>query len=159
LDKKFAKNVKKNQKNFESQSSGKKSKNSSENSLIGELTNAVKGLYYISETDAEIFPFSGQKVSEISRLEILRQTENSEGCEVEERDFNEIFDRLTTIQDWFGKNEIDRAEKFLKLRKILENHLRDLKVFKLGRIKKEIYFVGVDSENFLKGIKTIAVET
>jgi hypothetical protein len=159
LTKNLQKKVKKNKKKIESITAFEKGKSSPEDSLISELESAVKGLYYISETDAEIFTFSGQKANEISRSEILRQTGTSDEIEVEERDFNEIFDRLTTIQDWFGESEKEQAEKFLELRNILENNLRDLKVFKLGRIRKEVYFVGIDSGDLLKGIKTEAVET
>ncbi len=151
--------MKKKKKNFRSQLADTKSINSTNDSLLSELKLATQGLFYISETDAEILPFSGQKVNEISPSEILSQTGNLEDCEIEERDFDEFFDRLTKIQDWFGQGETDRADKFLILRKILEDNLRDLKVFKIGRIRREIYFVGTDSDNCLKGIKTFAVET
>ncbi len=40
-----------------------------------------------------------------------------------------------------------------------EKNLRNLKVFKVGKIQLDIYVVGLDAENRLLGIKTKAVET
>jgi hypothetical protein len=42
---------------------------------------------------------------------------------------------------------------------LLEGNLRDLRVFKVGRIELDIYVVGINSEGILMGIKTKAVET
>lgn len=130
-----------------------------EDSLIKKLGKASEGLYYISETDAEIFPFSGKKAEAVSREEILNQTQNSPETNVEERDFAEFFVRLTKIQDWFGEEETANARKFAELKDLLELNLRDLKVFKIGLIELDVYAVGLDRENTLKGIKTKAVET
>ncbi len=117
------------------------------------------GLFYISETDAEILPFEGTQAEKVTRENILIQTNNLSDAPVEERDFAEIFARLTTIQEWFGEEEKAIAEKFSALQTFLQENLRDIKVFKIGKIQIDIYFVGLDSENYLKGIKTKAVET
>lgn len=127
--------------------------------LIEKIGKAVEGLYYISETDAEILPFSGEKAEEISKEKILAQTKNSENSNVEERDFAHFFERLTKNQDWFGDEEIKNAQRFTELKNLLEENLRDIKVFKIGSIQLDIYVVGLDKENNLRGIKTKAVET
>jgi hypothetical protein len=41
----------------------------------------------------------------------------------------------------------------------LKENLRDLKVYRIGRIEIDIYVIGIDSQNNLMGIKTKAVET
>ena len=117
------------------------------------------GLYYISETDAEILPFEGAKAEAVTQENILIQTNNAPDAPVEEREFAEIFARLTDIKDWFGEEEKATAEKFSVLQKYLAENLKDLKVFKIGKIQIDIYFVGLDAEGNLKGIKTKAVET
>ncbi len=78
---------------------------------------------------------------------------------VEERNFAEFFARLAEIQDWFGDEEKATAQKFADLKKLLESNLRDLKVFKIGKIQLDVYAVGIDAENNLLGIQTKAVET
>lgn len=129
------------------------------NHLIEQIKNSAAGLYYVSETDAEIYPFVGETAESVSREVILSQTKNQADVPVEEREFGQFFTRLTEIQDWFGDEEKETAKKYLVLKEVLEKNLRDLKVFKVGKIQLNIYVVGLDVENRLLGIKTEAVET
>ena len=136
-----------------------KKEDSGENKLVEQIKNLCEGLYYISETDAEISSFTGGKANAVTKEEILTQTKISLDTPVEERNFDELFTRLTEIQDWFGDEERQTAQKFADLRDLLKNNLRDLKVFKIGKIELEVYVVGLDAESVLTGIKTKAVET
>ncbi|HEX8286423.1 MAG TPA: nuclease A inhibitor family protein [Pyrinomonadaceae bacterium] len=128
-------------------------------SLYEQIKNASKGLYYVSETDAEIKPFVGTMANEVSKSEILRQINKPLETPVEERNFDEIFERLTKIQDWYGEEETETAAKFSVLRDLLKKNLTGLKVFKVGKIELDIYFVGLDAQGILTGIKSQAVET
>jgi hypothetical protein len=129
------------------------------NNLAEQIKNLSQGLYYMSETDAEILPFIGTAAKSVTKEEILRQTKGLPGTPVEERDFAGIFDRLISIQDWYGEEETAAAGNFAALRELLEKNLKDLKVFKIGKIELDIYFVGLDASGNLMGIKTKAVET
>lgn len=129
------------------------------NELATEIEKIVVGLYYLSETDAEIVLFCGNKAESVTVEEILEQTDNAAETAVEERDFNEFFARLTIIQDWFGDEETKNANRFAELKKLLEDNLRDIRVFKIGKINLDIYVVGLNAESNLMGIKTKAVET
>lgn len=134
-------------------------KSQADESLAKQIRKIAEGLYYISETDAEIFPFTGTKTDAVTKENLLRQTENKPDAPVEERDFSTFFTRLTRVEDWFGDEEKHSAAKFARLKELLESNLKDLKVFKVGRIEIDIYMVGLDAENRLTGIKTKAVET
>ena len=127
--------------------------------LPEQIKNAASGLWYISETDAEIFPFTGSKADKVTRENLLAQTGKPADAPVEERDFEQMFERFVKIQDWYGDEEKATAEKFAALKKLLEKNLTQLKVFKVGRIDLDIYFVGLDAEGNLSGIQTKAVET
>lgn len=129
------------------------------NNLLEQIKNTSEGLYYISETDAEITPFAGSLAESVSKEEILRQTKNAFDTPIEERNFAEIFKRLTKIQDWYGEEETAAAAKFAALKELLEKNLKDLKVFKIGTVELDVYFVGLNAEGVLMGIKTKAVET
>jgi len=133
--------------------------NSKENNLAGQIKKAAEGLYYISETDAEISLFVGEQTEAMTKETVLSQTKNAADAPVEERGFAELFARMTEIQDWFGDEEKETAQKFVRLKELLESNLRDLKVFKIGKIQLDVYVVGLDAENKLTGIKTKAVET
>ena len=124
-----------------------------------QIKKLAEGLYYISETDAEISAFVGEKATAVTKEEILRQISAAAETPVEERSFAEIFARLTKVQDWFGDEEKETAARFARLKDFLEKNLKDLKVFKVGNIQLKVYFVGLDAEGRLMGIQTEAVET
>jgi hypothetical protein len=124
-----------------------------------ELGKMCEGLMYISETDAEFTVFVGSKNNHLTKETILSETNSSPNVAIEEQMFDEFFLRLTTVKDWFGAIEKKYAERFSELQKTLKSNLKDLKVFRLGKIKIDIYIVGIDSENNLIGLKTNAVET
>lgn len=161
------KKVRKTKKKFkESKLENPKEKKSAENKaelpksdLEKQIEETVEGLYYLSETDAEILSFVGRKAETVGKDVILNHTKNAADAPVEERDFTQFFERLTTIQDWFGDEETETANKYILLKELLENNLRDLKVFKIGKIQINIYAVGLDAENNLMGIQTKAIET
>lgn len=133
--------------------------NTEESRFAAQIKKLSEDLYYISETDAPISPFVGSPAECVTGEEILRQTKSAADTPVEERNFAEIFTRLTKIQDWHGVEEKATAGKFVKLKEFLEKNLKDLKIFKLGKIQIKIYFVGLDSQGRLMGIQTEAVET
>jgi hypothetical protein len=127
--------------------------------LTEQIKSAAEGLWYISETDAEIFPFTGSKADAVTKENLLQQIGKPSDAPVEERDFDQMFERFVKIQDWFGDEEKANAAKFAALKSLLEKNLKDLKVFKVGRIDVDIYFVGLDAQGNLAGIQTKAVET
>lgn len=133
--------------------------NSEEIDLPAQIKKIVNGLFYTSETDAQILLFAGKKAESVTSEEILCQTGNKTDSSIEEKEFTEFFARLTEIQDWFGDEEKATAQKFADLKDLLQNNLKDLKVFKIGKIQIDVYAVGLDVKGILTGIKTQAVET
>jgi hypothetical protein len=148
------KNLEESQKSFDIQNKKVKMPD-----MVEEINKAAEGLYYISETDARILPFIGGQTEAVTREEILEQTKSAIDSPVEERDFVEFFARLTEIQDWFGDEEKETAQKFMRLKELLEKSLKELKVFKIGKIQLDVYIVGLNNKGELTGIKTKAVET
>lgn len=124
-----------------------------------QIKTAVAGLFYISETDAAITVFVGEQAKAVTVDEIRNQTKAAPDSPVEEKKFDEFFNRLTAVEGWFGDEEKATAQKFTDLRNLLEANVRDLTVFKIGKIQIDIYAVGLDAENRLTGIQTKAVET
>lgn len=127
--------------------------------LFRKLKVLTKDLYYISETDADIFPFIGDKQKNLNSKTLLEQINQDLDTKVEEVNFEDFFRNLITLQDWFSHERIKMAKNFKKIKKLLQNNLRDLKVFKVGKIELDIYVVGLDKRNNLIGIKTKAIET
>ncbi len=127
--------------------------------LFHQIEHACEGLIYISETDAPVLTFAGQPTDAVNADVILQYSGMTAEEPVEEREFAEFFDRLTTIRDWYGEAEKARAQKFLELRKLLKENLSELKVFRIGRIRLDIFVVGINTDGCLVGVSTKAVET
>lgn len=127
--------------------------------LKARLSEASEGLIYISETDAEITPFEGGPAGEVTAGSLLAQIGAPADSGVEERGFEEIFGRLTRVYEGAGEEQAATAGRFGALKQVMEQNLRDLKVFKVGRIQVDVYMVGIDADGNLSGVKTKAVET
>jgi nuclease A inhibitor-like protein len=123
------------------------------------LAKICTGLYYVSETDAEMTPFFGGKAAGGTKERMRKEFWPGTEAKVEERSFVEFFARLIKIQEWFSDGETERARRFLKLKKLLEENLADLVVLRAGRIQIDIYIAGIDKAGNLAGVKTRAVET
>ena len=137
----------------------KKNRTLKKDSFAEAIRKACEGLFYPSETDAEILPVFGGKLNTWSRETILKELKVKEGDKIEGRTFEGFFTRLTKIQDWFTPTETKKAKRFLQVQKVLEENLDDLTVLRIGRIQIDIYVVGTDKAGNLAGIKTKAVET
>lgn len=124
-----------------------------------ELEKSVKDLWYMSETDAKVEIFAGKKADSVTKEILVEQINISSETNIEERDFAEFFENLTKIQGWYGEEEKETAAKFSTVQKLLEENLKNLKIFKIGQIEIDIYVVGLNSQNILTGIMTRAVET
>ncbi len=122
--------------------------------LTAKLRDACEGLMYISETDAPITLFTAQK-----DVDIVQQLTNGKKEAVDELSSSAFFEKLTRAREWHGDRERARAKKFLDLQKLIEENLTDVKVYRIGKIRIEIYIVGRDTDGRLIGVSTNAIET
>jgi hypothetical protein len=127
--------------------------------LSEQLAEIVEGLSYTSETDAEIMLFNGRETEFLSRENFLSQINKTNDIKIEEKSFSDFFRPLVKFQDWFGEEERKTTEKFIKLKELLQQNLIQKKVFRIGKKEIDIYVVGLDKDNILRGIQTKAVET
>lgn len=127
--------------------------------ILSEISRACEGLVYISETDSPITAFLSGPGNDETDEETLSHITSASNNDVEEIDFHLFFERLIAERDWHGAKEKERAQKFRALKSTLEDNLSELKVFKIGRVRKEIFVVGRDKDNRLMGVRTESVET
>lgn len=127
--------------------------------ILSKISRACDGLFYISETDAPITAFLSESANDEPHREILSHITNASNSDVEEIDLYMFFERLIAEKDWHGAKEKERAQKFRALKLTLEDNLSNLKVFKIGRVKKKIFVVGRDKDDRLLGVMTESVET
>jgi hypothetical protein len=127
--------------------------------ILSKIAHECDGLVYISETDAPIRAFLSEETTTETHEKVLSHLVDKHDEPVEELSFDLFFERLTAEKDWYGEKEKIRARKFQALKQMLEDNLSELRVIKIGRVRKEIFIVGLDKDRRLVGAKTEAVET
>jgi hypothetical protein len=126
--------------------------------LLNELREATRGLTHMSESD---YPF---EVFDWGRAEptpeFLRGLDGQpSGAPVETRTAEQFFRTPASEPDWKGAEELAVARRFQALRRLLEAHLSDLKVFRVGTINMPVYVAGRSASGSWLGVSTRAVET
>src|SRR5262249_39295753 len=125
--------------------------------LLANINDLANGLVYVSETDSDVQAFFAGPV----RNDDIRSaiTQLDERAPVVEISFEDFFGRLSTERDWYGIEEKKRAEQFARLKKLLSENLRGLKVLKVGHVQITIYVAGISKDQNTLGVKMDAVET
>ena len=125
--------------------------------LFSQVSDACEGLNYVSETDAPVEPFFTPAGTGLT-AEIAKDLPDGRR-KMEETSFDEFFSKLTEHKPWHTPEQRRNADRFARLRKLLETELRDLHVYRAGRVRIDVFIVGTDKEGNVLGIKTKAVET
>ncbi|MBX7173674.1 MAG: nuclease A inhibitor family protein [Pyrinomonadaceae bacterium] len=129
------------------------------NTLNEQIAETVAGLVYMSESDAPIIAFAGQQADSVTSETVLLQIGKSNDLKIEVNGFDDFFAPLIKMQKWFGEDERKMTEKFVQLKELLKTNLIQKKVLRIGKKEIDIFVVGLDSENILRGIQTKATET
>lgn len=128
--------------------------------LLDRLEKAVENLSYISETDAEIIPFSLAGGSEGDfEPRLLESLGLSAESPITERAIDAVFGRLTRINEGANERSRESAERFSKLKELIERNLNDIRVLAIGSIRVTLVIGGTDTEGNFTGVRTFAVET
>ena len=125
-------------------------------SLTAVLKEATEGLTYLSESDYPVKPFflkgKGQKSLSASDIPNAKKP-------IKQINFDEFFGAATREENWYGPSELKTAKGFQELVKLLKENLTDIKVYKSGKVKMDVYVVGKTTDGDFAGISTKVVET
>ena len=117
--------------------------------VIEALQIAVEGLQYISETEAELNPFTWE-AGDLSKERLLKLAGAAKGTAVEE----------ATLDSFFRTVSQEDKPKFDKLAKVLKEQLAAVTVYKIGDgAERAVYVVGKTSDGQWAGVHTTVVET
>jgi len=126
--------------------------------LTKELREATRGLTFMSESDYpfEVFNWGAKEPTP----EFLRGlTKEAADAPVETKTAADFFKASAAEAPWKNADQLAEARKFQKLQRLLEQNLKDLKVFRVGAVNLPVYVAGrADSGNWL-GVSTRVVET
>jgi hypothetical protein len=130
--------------------------------LKAELERASADLVYSSESDRPFEFFSvaypGRRSSPPAD-DFARLIGADENARVEERSLTDFFARHTATSDPYDSEAQKLRPRYEALMRLLSSRLRDVKVYRIGRIEIECYVAGLDGEDNLAGLRTVAVET
>lgn len=118
-----------------------------------------KTLLYPSETDAEISAVFFPETADSSYKKALRSGGYAVSGNYSEQGAEAFFERVVKDRPWHGSKEKSVAERFRKLRSLMENELEDLVLIKIGKIKIDVYLLGRTPEGNIAGLTTYVVET
>lgn len=127
--------------------------------LLEELTAATAGMEWMSETDAPVDPLVWPEPTPLDSATLLGRLKLPLDTPVEQLELERFFAPATTIRDWFGAEERARAQRFTALMRLLRERLRDVQVFKIGTIDRQVYALGYSPDGSLAGVQTRVVET
>jgi Nuclease A inhibitor-like protein len=130
-------------------------------SLKDEIISLSSDLMYPSESDEKIEYFemeiSTDENFSLANFRIYNGIKPE--IEIEEIDFDKFFTPLVKTEDWFGEDEKRWAEESLKLKQLLSEKLKDVKIYKVGKIEIDVYLFGKSGDCKWEGLKTKFIET
>ena len=126
--------------------------------LIEELREATRGLTFMSESDYpfEVFNWGAAEPTH----EFLRGlTGEASDAPVETTTAANVFRVAASEAEWKNAEQLAAARRFQSLLRLLEQNLKDLKVFRVGAINIPVYVVGRSASGNWLGVSTRVVET
>lgn len=136
-----------------------KSRSKGSKDVLERIAEACQGLNFVSETDSDVRPLFLGPLDDISPASFGKVVAQTAGATITERDAGGFFAALTKARSWQTPAQARNAKRFAELEKLLNAELQDLRVFRVGRVRIDIYVVGRDAAGNWLGVKTHAVET
>ncbi len=126
--------------------------------LIDRLSQAAEGLLWLSESD---YPFETVCIENVDNIKskLLELTKCNSETTIEVKELDEFFDRVTEEKDWYNSEEMAECKRYQALVNLLETHLSDIKVYRIGSCEIKVYILGKTESGAIAGLSTISVET
>ena len=131
----------------------------SDEQLCTELKEATRGLLFMSESDYPFEVIRWEGVEEVTPDYLRKTYARDAAAPVEVRTMTDFFHVAAGEQEWKGEAELALAKRYQALVRLLEENLKDLKVYRVGAIDIGVYVVGRSNEGNWIGVSTRAIET
>lgn len=127
--------------------------------LMRELTEATAGLLLMSESDHPLHVIRWEAGVEPTAEFLRGLTGHGPSAPVEQRSPAEFFRAPASEPEWKAGAELETARRFQALRRLLEENLEGVTVYRVGEIDVTVYVVGRTPAGGWAGIATRVVET
>ncbi|WP_337040803.1 nuclease A inhibitor family protein [Emticicia sp. 17c] len=130
-------------------------------SVVDLLKENVVDLLYPSESDEKlkVIDWQADHPAPFSPILFRKYIGLTPSDRVESLPWEKFFDVVLNKQDWWTDYETERAEKFARIKTIMQENLTELEYFRAGRVEIEAYLIGKDAEGKWKGLKTLIIES
>jgi hypothetical protein len=130
-------------------------------SVVELLKESVADVLYPSESDEklQVIDWQADHPAPFNTILFRKYIGLTPADRVETLPWEKFFTVVLDKQDWWTDYELERAEKFAKIKTILQENLTELEYLRAGRVEIEAYLVGKDFEGKWKGLKTLIVES
>lgn len=129
--------------------------------VIQQITEAVAGLSWMSETDApfEVLHWTDIAPEDLTPQQVLHQAQLPLETPVEVMELEAFLAPVVQSQPWHSAEEARRAKQFQALQALLEQLLTCIQVYRCGTVEQAIYVVGQGQDSSWLVLHTTAVET
>jgi Nuclease A inhibitor-like protein len=133
----------------------------SSEALVEQITTAVTGLMWMSETDApfEVLHWTDIPHDELTPEQVLHQAQLSLQTPIETMTLDDFLAPVIEPQPWHTEEETHVAQQFQALKVLLAKTLTNIQVYRCGTTELEIYVVGQVQHSDWLVLHTTAVET
>ncbi|MFD2520493.1 nuclease A inhibitor family protein [Emticicia soli] len=130
-------------------------------SVVEVLKDSVVDLLYPSESDEKlkVIDWQADHPGPFNTILFRKYIGLTPSDRVESLPWEKFFDVVLNKQDWWTDYETERAEKFAKIKTIMQENLTELEYLRAGRVEIEAYLIGKDFEGKWKGLKTLIIES
>lgn len=151
---------------MESEKNSIESESSKETSVVQKsvvelLKDSVVDVLYPSESDEKlkVIDWQADHPAPFNTILFRKYIGLTPADRVETLPWEKFFTMVLDKQDWWTDFETTRAEKFAKIKAIMQDNLTELEYLRAGRVEVEAYLIGKDFEGKWKGLKTLIIES
>jgi histidine triad (HIT) family protein len=129
--------------------------------LIQKLQELTQGMYYISESEypLEVVHYEQPASGPLIPDSLRQLTVQPASAKVEVQELGYFFQSMLQDSPEPGAVPDSTAQRFRELKTFLEQQLKDIQVFRIGKREMQAYILGKTSDGHVAGLKTTVVET
>ena len=132
----------------------------SDEQIMAELANAIKGLWYMSESDYPFEPVCLKQREAPSPGELRAMAGAEAGAEVETKRMEEFFREGAGVRvEGEGSGSTATPASFEAVIQVLTENLEEIRVYRIGNINIPVFVLGRSPSGTWLGLRTRVVET